>query len=377
MTIDAVRDGTTNGVVSARNNVPVSIAEVGLAGVPVPAAPATVDIPCRSDLVRVDGHPVPVQIVGPSSDARSGLSVESCEGALALGKGSNTLRAEKGLDTGIDLDRLVLSSDAEGQGTAVTTLGTPLDQSGAQVRVTGSSPDSYDLKVQTDGKPFWLVLGESHSDGWEAKAAGTSLGTPQLVNGFANGWLVRPKGPGTIAIALQFAPQRYVWFGIGLSIVAILACIALGGDHEPSPPNQCVGGGHARVVVAGQVRGPRTVGGRGCRPCHRYCGRCRTRVALVDRDPRRRCDPRRVARVAGGRMLLTAGAPLALALGKLLDTTAARLARDRAARRRRGRGVATNAECGPSGSSWRTCRRPRRGAERSHRGVTRPTRSRR
>ena len=153
--------------------MPVSIADVGLAGVPVPAAPATVDIACRADLVRVDGRAVPVQVTGPSTDARSGLSVEPCDSAFSLAKGSNTLRTVKGLDTGIDLDRLVLSSDASGQGATVATLGTPLDQSGAQVRITNSSPDSYDLKVRTDGKPFWLVLGESHSDGWEAKAAET------------------------------------------------------------------------------------------------------------------------------------------------------------------------------------------------------------
>ena len=225
--VDSVRDGTTNGAVSASILVPVSIADVGLTGVPVPAAPATVDIPCRADLVRVNGRAVPVQVTGPAVDARSGLSVESCDNPFTLDRGSNTVRTVDGLDTGIDLDRLVLSSDASGQGTTVAPLGTPLDQSGAKVRITGSSPDSYDLKVRTDGKPFWLVLGESHSDGWEATAAGESLGTPQLVNGFANGWLVRPEGPGTIAISLYFAPQRYVWIGIGLSVVAVLACIAL------------------------------------------------------------------------------------------------------------------------------------------------------
>ena len=58
----------------------------------------------------------------------------------------------------------------------------------------GSSPDSYDLKVRTDGKPFWLVLGRPAATVGR-RGGGESLGTPQLVNGFANGWLVRP-GPG-------------------------------------------------------------------------------------------------------------------------------------------------------------------------------------
>ena len=287
--VDAVRDGTTNGVISASDTVPVSIAEVGLAGVPVPAAPSTVTISCRSDLVRVDGRAVPVQITGPAADARSGLAIEPCDGAFTLDQGSNTVRTVAGLDTGIDLDRLVLSSDASGEGAAVAVLGTPLGESGAQVRVVGSSPDSYDLKVHTDGKPFWLVLGESHSDGWEAKAAGESLGTPQLVNGFANGWLVRPKGAGTIAISLRWTPQRFVWIAFGLSIVAVLACLALLVITLSPPTHQCLGGRRAGSVVAVRLHRPVTVHARARHARDRHRGRRGTRVALVDRARRGGC----------------------------------------------------------------------------------------
>ncbi len=318
LVVDAVRDGTTNGVVSAPETVPVSIAEVGLAGVPAPAAPSTVTISCRSDLVRVDGRAVPVQVTGPAADARSGLPIEPCDGALTLDQGSNTVRTVPGLDTGIDLDRLVLSSDASGEGAAPAVLGTPLGQSGAQVRVTGSSPDSYDLKVHTDGKPFWLVLGESHSDGWEAKASGQSLGKPQLVNGFANGWLVRPKGAGTLAISLRWTPQRFVWIAFGLSIAAVLACLALLVTTRRRRANVSVADAPAlsspldyigpspstRALVAfaiGTAVGAALVS-------RWWIGLVVGVAALVS------------SRVAGGRVLLTAGAPLALALGKLFDT---------------------------------------------------------
>jgi arabinofuranan 3-O-arabinosyltransferase len=319
LVVDSVRDGTTNGAVSATILVPVSIAEVGLAGVPVPAAPTTIGIACRSDLVRVDGRAVPVQVTGLAADARSGLSVEPCDNPFTLSKGSNTLRTVDGLDTGIDLDRLVLSSDSSGQGTTVAALGTPLDQSGAQVRIADSTPDSYDLKVRTDGKPFWLVLGESHSDGWEAKAAGESLGTPQLVNGFANGWLVRPNGPGTMAISLRFAPQRFVWIGIGLSIVAVLACITLvvvttrrrravvsvaDAPVLGSPlayPGSMPSTRALAVLAIGTAVGAALVS-------RWWIGVAVGVATLV------------AARWAGGRILLTAGAPLALALGRLFDT---------------------------------------------------------
>jgi len=122
---------------------------------------------------------------------------------------------------------VVLSSNRAGQATPPTVLGTPLRKAGATARVVDSSPDSYDVKVRTDGRPFWLVLGESSNDGWKASASGAAVGDRQLVNGFANGWLVRPGRAGTITMSLQWTPQRFVWFGIAASIVAIVACIAV------------------------------------------------------------------------------------------------------------------------------------------------------
>jgi hypothetical protein len=228
LNVDAVRPKLTRVAINRPLvEAPVGIAEVGLTGVPVPAAPATVDTGCRTDLLRIDDTPIAVRVVGPSTDARSGLALAACDGAVALDRGSTTVEAARGLDTGIDLDRMVLSSDRAGRATPPAVLGTPLRAAGATARVVDSSPDSYDVKVRTDGRPFWLVLGESASDGWEATASGAAVGNRQLVNGFANGWLVRPGRAGTITMSLQWTPQRFVWFGIAASIVAIVACLAL------------------------------------------------------------------------------------------------------------------------------------------------------
>jgi hypothetical protein len=228
LTVDAVRPKLTRVAVNRPLvEAPVALAEVGLAGVPTPSTATVVDTGCRSDLLRINDAPVAVRVMGPAADARSGLALLPCDGAVALDRGSTTVEAAKGLDTGIDLDRMVLSSDRAGQPTPPTVLGTPLHESGATARVVDSTPDSYDVKVHTDGKPFWLVLGESSNDGWKATATGAAVGDRQLVNGFANGWLVRPGRAGTITMSLQWTPQRFVWFGIAISIVAILACIAL------------------------------------------------------------------------------------------------------------------------------------------------------
>ena len=354
--VDAVRDGTTNGAVSASILVPVSIAEAGLAGVPVPAAPSTVDIACRSDLVRVDGRAVAVRVSGLAADACRGLSVDPCDNPFTLEQGSNTLRTVDGLDTGIDLDRLVLSSDTNGQGTAATVLGAPLDESGARVRITDSSPDSYDLDVRTDGTPFWIVLGESHSDGWEAEADGESLGSPQLVNGFANGWLVRPTGAGTMAISLHFAPQRYVWIGIGLSIAAVIACIALVVVAARRRRGPRLGRRRTRARVPARVRRCLTVGASPRRARDRHRGRRRRSCRVGGSGSSwawRRSWPH-ASRAAGSSS--RPGAPLALALGKLFDTpelgwlAIGLLGADLVTV------WATSVGCGPSGSSRRTAR---------------------
>jgi hypothetical protein len=207
--------------------LPISIAEVGISALPTPAAPATVDTGCRTDLAAVNGQPFPIEIRGRTADARRGLDIVGCDPSLTLPAGSNTLTTSEGLATGWNVDRVVLSSDTAGKPTAITPAGAPIRDSGATVRTTSSTPDSYHLRVHTDGSPFWLVLGESHSDGWQATAAGKDLGSPTLVNGFANGWQVRPGHAGTIDIALRWTPQRLVWIGIGASVLAVLVCLAL------------------------------------------------------------------------------------------------------------------------------------------------------
>ena len=92
-------------------------------------------------------------------------------------------------------------------------------------------------------KPFWLVLGQSYSDGWTA----TGLGAPTLVDGYANGWYVTPTGAGSTRISLRFTPQRTVTAALVVSLLSALLCLALAfasrhGQRrgEPPPPPRWV-----------------------------------------------------------------------------------------------------------------------------------------
>src|SRR5262249_28942886 len=75
---------------------------------------------------------------------------------------------------------------------------------------------------------FWLVLGQSQNDGWKAMVKGAgSLGTPTLIDGYANGWYVTPTGSGPIEITLTWTPQRVIWIAIGLSAIALLVSLGV------------------------------------------------------------------------------------------------------------------------------------------------------
>jgi hypothetical protein len=206
--------------------LPISIAELEIPGVPVPASPATIDTGCRRDLLTIDGAPFPIEIRGPRADARRGLAVLPCDPSLELTAGSHELSSTAPTNTGFDVDQTTLSSDPAGTASPPTVAGAPARTSGARVHVVSSTPDSYHLRVQSSGKPFWLVLGQSHNDGWEATIDGHSLGAPTLVNGFANGWVVRGH-TGTFDVMLRWTPQRAVWLAIGVSVVMVALCVVL------------------------------------------------------------------------------------------------------------------------------------------------------
>jgi hypothetical protein len=230
---------TTNDWVSDNEiDQPAAVAEIGLPAEPVPALPETFDSGCRTDLVTVDGEPLPVRVTGPTAELMAGrpLPLRVCGDApVSLSAGDHEVGTAQGRDAGLDVDRVVLRSSAGGGATAIdsgtltqeATAGTERrpqpavevvedDHDRARVEVTGA----------TVGEPFWLVLGQSYNVGWTATADGEGLGEPVLVDGFANGWLVTPTSS-SFEVDLRFAPQQRVDIAIVVSAVAALLCLAL------------------------------------------------------------------------------------------------------------------------------------------------------
>ena len=229
----ATRESTGDTVTA-----PVGIAELGIKGLRVGAAPATVPSVCRSNLVEIDGRPVPVRVIGPASAASrlNGLSVAPCDPhnpkvtpTITLGRGPHIVRTSEGVRTGVQIDRLVLASAAGGA---------PLAVGGGRVLGLGNTPPPAPkvtvvhngetrMRVHVSGanEPFWLVLGESQSPGWHATISGQgALGPSQLVDGYANGWRVNPK-QSSFDVVLEWTPQRRVWAALWISGIAMLGCL--------------------------------------------------------------------------------------------------------------------------------------------------------
>ncbi len=233
--IDQVRSVTTPEYFSHRAiELPVGIAELGIPGVTVQPATGGLEGACRSDLLEVDGRPVPLRVTGSVADAvaRSPLTVEPCGAdaeSLLLEAGAHDVRATPGRESGIDLDRLSFASSAGGAPRTEALLGqSGGQQPGPDLEITHQGHLSYDLEVTGATKPFWLVVAQSKNDGWTAELDdGTSLGEPELVDGMANGWTVpAPKG-GHAVIHVRWTPQDRVWVGLAISGLGVLVCLVL------------------------------------------------------------------------------------------------------------------------------------------------------
>jgi hypothetical protein len=206
--------------------VPPAIAELGIPALAVDV-PGFVRTGCRDDLVSLDGREVPIRV-----DADG--TVATCDGLpVAVGAGEHRLDVAAGRDTGIDVDRLVLAAGVPAGGPVATS-----DPGAApEVTVLDEGRDSVRVRVDgaSPGEPFWLVLGQSHNAGWELDGQGGS----DLVDGFANGWLVTPDAA-TFELTASWRPQRVVNVALAVSAAAALLCVVLAARRRPTSGSEPV-----------------------------------------------------------------------------------------------------------------------------------------
>lgn len=246
--------------VTVRKSVPVKRAQIVL-----PAAIAELGIDgtrrtyatdlageCTDRIVTIDGRPFPVRIPGTVEAAldQEKLPLIPCGPDLTLGAGEHEIRVAESPrnPTGFDVSRIVLASAAGGGAAPAAEVAAappstePDPSSGARpapadaqrrptsaprVEVVDETRWTSSLRITAATEPFWLVLGQSYNEGWRATAAGRDLGTPKLVDGYANGWYIRPQGTGPITVELAWAPQGAVNVALWVSLVGGIACLGI------------------------------------------------------------------------------------------------------------------------------------------------------
>jgi arabinofuranan 3-O-arabinosyltransferase len=226
-------------VSSAQNTEPVGLAEAGIPGVAALATPAQVPTRCWSNLLEIDGQPIDIAISGSSTTAlaNGGLSITGCGNSangIRLSAGTHTLTTSPYSTAGLNVDSLTLASAAGGAPLPLTSTGLiPANPTPAgatpSVRVLSQNRSGMKVAVSGDGKPFWLVLGQSQSRGWVATTqSGVHLGSSTLIDGYANGWYVPgAAATGTTVVNIEWQPQRVVNIAIILSSAALAASLGL------------------------------------------------------------------------------------------------------------------------------------------------------
>ena len=228
VTIAAVSEKETdNWYTGSEVVMPVALAEIGISSLVAPPVPDVFDSGCRTDLMALNGQPVGLRVIGDRATALAGqgLLAVFCDQALVLPAGDTRVQTVDGRFTGFNIDRVVLRSGVGGA--AAGEWSNPAGELSAQVTVTHQGRSNLSAQISQTGESFWLVLGQSFNEGWAASVNGEDLGTPQLVDGFANGWLVNSSEPGELLVEFRWAPQRSVNFGLGVSAAAVLLCLVL------------------------------------------------------------------------------------------------------------------------------------------------------
>jgi arabinofuranan 3-O-arabinosyltransferase len=196
---------------------------VGIGAISVPGLPA-MSVPQRGALragcgtvsIDVGGRRVPLSVSATVGQLDAGLPLpaHNCGGRVQMGAGLQEIRALPGV---FSIDLLDLVSPAPAPAAVPSGGGRVVDPGSIGQSSVGG------VRVALRGRS-WLVLGESYDAGWQATCGGRSLGAPQPIDGYANGWLA-PAGCRRVAFA--FAPQNGVRVSYYVSALVCLVLVAL------------------------------------------------------------------------------------------------------------------------------------------------------
>ena len=222
----------------------------------------TISATCRDDLLTVGGDPLPLSFSTTVDDLLGGrpVTATACDTPIVVRSGEMVIESDDG--AGLTTDRVVLRERAVPPPAAADTL--------VDVELVRDEPRRRTVEVGPCPAGCWVVLGEGHNDAWTATVAGFDLGPPTLVDGGFNGWEL-PPGESPTTVEFRWTAQGPVTWGLGFSLAAVLACLAIAfaaprvrtpplpGPRRPSrldgPPMRSVAAGVTLVVASGLLIG--------------------------------------------------------------------------------------------------------------------------
>jgi arabinofuranan 3-O-arabinosyltransferase len=214
--IDEVRSRTfRNYFTREPRELPVAITEIDF-GLDNPLQVPSMDTQCRTDLLKINDTPISLRLIASDNifDTSQSLRVQACQDII-LQPGENFIRTAKGLDTGIDLDQLVLTTEEAADIASYTP-----------VTVTSHERSRLTARIETTS-PQIVSFGQSINRGWTATLrtadASIDLGPPFVVQGYANGWLVPESGD----LVLEWTPQRFVRGSLLISLLCAVGLLVL------------------------------------------------------------------------------------------------------------------------------------------------------
>jgi arabinofuranan 3-O-arabinosyltransferase len=212
-----------------RASAAVGIGSVEVPGMARPQIPTAgpLHAACGSVSVEVAGRQVALRPHGTVAGLNAGrpFPATACgpERGVAMAGGVQEIRSLPGP---FSVDLLRLSSPAP-QPVPSAATGVVADPG----RIGSSSVSGVRVALTN---PSWLVLGESYDSGWRATCDGRSLGAPQVIDGYANGWLA-PASCRRVAFA--FGPQAGVRTSYVISAVVcavLLLFLIVGALRRPA-----------------------------------------------------------------------------------------------------------------------------------------------
>ncbi len=206
----------------------VGIGQLQVPGLAVARIPRTGPLATRCGDVAArlsPGGVAPMRVTGTvgALDAGAPLRARSCGPPVALPAARVRLSAPAGV---FRVARLRLRSAAPAPLARAAAL------PGSVVDLGRTSPGRHDDVRVALREPALIVLGESFNRGWRAWCDGRSLGEPEVVDGYANGW----RAPASCRdVRFAFAPQRPVNWAYALSALACLLLLGFLVARRPGP----------------------------------------------------------------------------------------------------------------------------------------------